>query len=321
MAEPYLDTRGIVLGELESSYGADPTLVAADAIASLQGKRVLSPKGNPLPRNELRPSPIPLLPSQGARMHEVELETYFKGGGTAGTTHNLADWIQASGLKETDNGATITYAPDITDGKSIRIGEYRAGQLWQASGVRFSEFVISGKSGEFWMAKFKGKGIYIATTDSAIISSPVLDTTAPIVFGTSGGSFALNGYSFILRAFELALKMKMADRPAGPSGSGNGYTGFSLTAYEAATVKITVELPSVADQDVAANWTSEDNAVLDMTVGGTAGNRFQIDMPRLRINSEPKYSEDGGLALVELELVASDSTDNAADDWLAIVAD
>ncbi len=62
MAEPYLHGRGVVLVEKEGTYAADPTLVAADALEVSADKRVLSPKGNPLPRNALRPSAVPLLP-------------------------------------------------------------------------------------------------------------------------------------------------------------------------------------------------------------------------------------------------------------------
>lgn len=310
-----LENRGILLVEKEGTANQAETLVAADAVAVPTDKRVLSLKGTTIPIKVLRPDTIGLLPVQGGCYYEVSLETWLKGGGTAGTTHNLADIFQACGLKETDGASDVTYTPDLTDGKTATIGEYRALQLMKAYGVTFGEWSVSGKSNEPWMFKAKGKGLYTAVEDEAIISSPVLDTTSPIVFGVTGGSFSLNGYAFKIRAFELSVKIKQAELPSGLS-AGYGYDAFPLTEYETALVKITAELPTVAAQDLAANWRSGDNAALDMTIGATAGNRYDIDMPRLCINSEPKYSEDGGISLVEVEYTASTSTDNALDDWL-----
>ena len=77
-------------------------------------------------------------------------------------------------------------------------------------------------------------------------------------------------------------------------------------------------IQSVADQAVVANWISGDNAALDMTLGGTAGNKWDIDCPRGVISAEPKWSEDGGLAMVEIEATFSESTDNLLNDGLVI---
>jgi hypothetical protein len=54
-----------------------------------------------------------------------------------------------------------------------------------------------------------------------------------------------------------------------------------------------------------------------MTIGGTAGNKIDIDMPRCRVVSVAR-GEDGGIRTMEIEFMCSDSAVSTFGDAIAI---
>lgn len=314
MAQPYSGLTGAACIVLESPYGTG-TPVAADAIPIDPEKRIHELDAKPVDLHALRVSSLPPPPAFGLRSWKVAVETYFRNGGVAGTPSKCGRLLQAAGFKETDGASDDVYAPLASDGQSLGIAEYWGGWKFLSSGVRFEKGSIGGKVGEPLMGKFEGSGLYAAPTDSAIISSPVLDTTPPILVGI-GGSFSFGGVALEIQEFSFEWVNQYLARIA--YGAATGYAGFQIGGHKSAKAKIKANLESVADFPFFAAMLGETNKVWDQTLGTAAGNKVDIDLPRCRIVSPPKLSVEGGIGRVELEISAHDSTDNAANDWASI---
>jgi hypothetical protein len=305
-------TKGILLAELEANYGVDPTCVAADAILVDAGTPIMQLDMTMVDRPSLRTQPIDEPPVAGRWAWKVAITTELKNGGTAGTPTNLGDLFQAAGLKETDTANDDTYTPDIANEKSVTLVEYDGVKLYEANGVRFGTMKISAAAGERVALSFEGMGLYVAPIDSAIIASPVFDATEPPVF--TGGTFTYNAFAVTIRSFEINIYTGLASRTNGAAAT--GYAGFSHTKY-AITGKITVEDETVAAQAWLANLVASDSAAIDITIGTVAGNKIDIDLPRVRARSVGR-GEDGGIRTVDIEFSASDSAPGTFGDAIAI---
>lgn len=312
MAGGLLSTVGAMLAKIESPYGT-ATPDAGDAILIESGGLPFSIKADNHPRKVVRTSPIQEPHVIGARAWAISFQTELKNGGTAGTPTTFGELIQAAGFLETDNGTTDeTYTPLITNGKSVTLWYYENGQKYTASGVRFGSMKISAKVAERVMVAFEGMGLYAAPADVAIIASPTPDTTEPPVF--LGGTFTFNAFAATVRAFELEVSTGLAERRS--FSAATGYAGFQHTAFEFKG-KVTCEAELVADQPWIANYIAADNAVLDMTIGSTAGNKIDIDGPRCRVESVA-FGDDNGIRTVEIGFTMHDSAPGTFNDALTI---
>lgn len=307
-----LVVRGAMLAKIESTYGTDPTPDATDAILIEAGPLPFKIKADNHARRSVRTQPISEPHVIGARAWEINFRTELKNGGTAGTPTTLGELFQAAGLKETDTASDDTYKPDVTDKKSVTLWYYEDGQLYEANGVRFSSLKIGAKVGERVMCEFAGMGLYVAPIDASVVASPTPDTTEPPVF--AGASFTYNGFSLTARSFEIEINTGLAERRS--AAAATGYAGFQITAFEMKG-KITCEAELVADQPWVANYIAADNAVLDMTIGSTAGNKIDIDAPRCRVESVD-FGEDGGIRTVDIGFTMHDSAVGTFGDALAI---
>lgn len=312
MAGGLINTVGAMLAKIESPYGT-ATPDAGDAILIESGGSPLSIKADNHPRKVVRTSPIQEPHVVGARCWAVSFQTELKNGGTAGTPTTLGELIQATGFLETDNGSTDdSYTPLITNGKSVTLWYYENGMKYVAAGCRFGSMKLSAKVAERCMLAFEGQALYAAPTDVAIISSPTPDTTEPPVF--QGGTFTYNGFAATVRAFELEVNSGLAERRS--FAASTGYAAFQHTAFEFKG-KLTCEYELVADQPWISNYVTGDNAVLDMTIGSTAGNKIDIDAPRCRIESV-SLGDDNGIRTVEIGFTMHDSAPGTFNDALTI---
>lgn len=304
----------VLLNKLETTYGSDPTLAAANAFLV---DRVIAPNlgFDTSERKVADGSTSPRGVHIGASWYDLNLVWALRGSGTVDTPPEFSPTLQACGLTETINAATdVTYTSvKLTSAqKSCAYTHFLAGDhstlLLGARGA----FSMEGSIGQPVMVTTPMKALYAAPTNAANPGSEVYDATQPPIF--MSGSFAFASGAYKLRSFKLASNPQIAERRY--VGATYGIGGFLLTEWQASG-EIVIELDSAADKIWFSHAIAGTLGAFDMTVGATAGNKFDIDVPACKLTGPPVHSEDAGLCLVTLPFQAL-GTSGAGDAWLTL---
>lgn len=304
---PLLIKKQVILAEVESTYGTDPTPTAADdAILAINPQ--IKETFTPLERN-INISTFSNYPSlSGIRFAELSFQVELKGSGSAGTSPRLGKLLRACGMDETVISATsVTYTPASSGHESATIYNYIDGRRHILSGA-YGSFKLTAKSGELAMLEFTFQGLYTAPTATAIVSGTYESTTPPVC---KSCSFQYNSKStLIVDTVELDLGNQIVQRPS--LNSSTGLEGFIITGRKPTLMidpETTIETSYAFRDDVESNQRQ-----VSYQIGSSAGNICTVTVPKFNITSVEYSDRDG----VSIEQLSGECTKDSGDDEISL---
>lgn len=302
----------VVLAKVESTKGTDPTLAATDAVLT---RRVVAPALDmeTSAREMATSGDVPEPHHIGKYRYGFSLTWELRGSGTVDTAPDESPLLQACGLAETVNASTnVTYAPDAGNDKTATVELYLDDNHAFQGLYGVGALSMSAEVGQPVEVTAELRCLYVEPTNTASPGSESYSSQQPPTF--VAGSFTFDSGAFNLRSWSLDFGAKIADKTA--LGGTGGYAGFKLTGFDPSG-SFVVELDSEADKNWFADAIGANVGAIDMTVGDTAGNQWDIDLANVKIESV-EFGEADGLAIATVGYRASDSSPGAGD-WLTLV--
>jgi len=297
-----LERKRVILLELESSYGTDPTPTGADAI--LVSDLSITPQASDaIPRDLIRP----YLGSSRQLLANTRVECSFSvelaGSTAAGTAPRVGKALRACGFSETVAANTsVTYAPVSGSFESATIYYNVDGVLHKTTGCRGS-WALEASVGEIPKLNFAFQGIYVAPTDAALPTVTYGAQATPLIFknGNTTG-FQLLSYAGALQSvnFDAGVTTQYMELVGG--------TKEVLITDRNSTGSVTLEAVTVATKDYfAAALTDTSLGNLTFTHGTAAGNIVQFASTKIDIG-DVSYTELNGVVMAEIPVTACPST-------------
>ena len=297
-----LERKRVILLELESSYGTDPTPTGADAI--LVSDLSITPQASDaIPRVLIRP----YLGSSRQLLANTRVECSFSvelaGSTAAGTAPRVGKALRACGFSETVAANTsVTYAPVSGSFESATIYYNVDGVLHKTTGCRGS-WALEASVGEIPKLNFAFQGIYVAPTDAALPTVTYGAQATPLIFknGNTTG-FQLLSYAGALQSvnFDAGVTTQYMELVGG--------TKEVLITDRNSTGSVTLEAVTVATKDYfAAALTDTSLGNLTFTHGTAAGNIVQFASTKIDIG-DVSYTELNGVVMAEIPVTACPST-------------
>ena len=241
-----LTRKRVILIEAETSYGTDPTIVAADAV--LVRDLSITPQSSDVVSRELI---RPYLGASEQLLANTRVECTFAvelcGSGTAGTAPRYGDALKACGMSETVVANTrVTYAPVSSSFSSVTIHYNIDGVRHIVTGCR-GNVALSTEVGAIPTLDFTFTGIYNAPTDTALPSVTYGNQATPLIFKNGNtSSFQLLSYAGALQSvtFDLGNELIYQELVGG--------TKQVLLVDRQASGSVTIEAPTLAQKDFFA---------------------------------------------------------------------
>ena len=294
------DNVAIVLAVAESPYGTGSP-AAANAV-KLTAPPTFNLNLQSSERGKLNSAASTGEPIIGAAYWDIVLEFELKGSGTAGTAPESDPLLEAAGFVGVNTPATSeVYKPSLASDKSATIWWYCDGLIYKASGCR-GNISISGEAGGALKCTWTGKGFYEATTDGALVASPVYDPTEGV--SLVAGTFTYGGYAAVLRSLSLDMGIGVNALLAIANGS-NGVSSVELDRFNV-TGSMTVGHVLVATRAFEALAVAGASVAFSLAVG-SAGNIVTITSSKLRKTGAAK-AFNGGQVDMNIDFAMSETT-------------
>lgn len=302
----------VVLLKKETTYGSSPSPGATNAVLV---DRVISPnlEMETRERDVASSSETPEASHIGKYNWSQALTVSMRGSGTVDTPPDESPLYQACGLTETVNASTsVAYTPDASAGASAEAVVFLDDDhKFQELGYRGVFSISAEEVGAPLKFTSEGMALYAEPTNTASPGSESYDSNEPPVFRE--GSFTFDGNAYNLRSWNINSGAKLAARTK--LGGVGGYAGWKITGFNPTGVMV-VELDSEADENWFARAVTANEGAIDMTVGDTTGNQWDIDLPRVRVTGVA-LSEADGLVIATINYEARDSA-YGAKDWITL---
>lgn len=305
---PLLSRRQLLLAELETTYGVDPTpTVGANAIL-VRNIEVTPLEADTVSRELIRPylgqSEQLLAQTRVLVNFEVELA----GSGAAGTAPAYGPLLKACSFTETVSASTsVTYTPNSnTSPGSVTIYFNNDGVLHKATGCR-GTFSLNCTVGEIPTIAFEFTGIYNAPTASAISTPTYANQADPVVFkqGNTTG-FQVFSYAGCLQSFTMELANELIYREL------VGCTKEVIITNRAPAGEVMIEAVSVSAHNFFNDATGNATGNLTFQHGQTAGNIVTFTADQIDLGN-PSYSDEDGIQMLTLPYIAT-PTDSGNDE-------
>lgn len=298
-----------VLAKIESTYNTDSSPLAANAVAfselswSNEGLRMVE-------RGVIQQGLDTLQRIYAGMLKTLTFTVELKGSGAAGTAPEFGPLLRACGLGETISASTsATYAPVSSSIESCTIYYYEDGSLHKMTGCRGNcnfDFAV----GDVAKAVFTMTGHRADPTD-ATLASPVYDSTNPI--GLINIPFTLGGDSLVVNGFNLDLANVIAT-PESLSAT-DGYSTVQITGRDPGG-SLDPENVVVSTTPLIADFTGGVlNAISIGSIGGTAGNKVDLDLPKAYYVDATNADRQG----VRTYDMAYNAAINTGDDEMSLV--
>ena len=242
---------------------------------------------------------------------EIEMEVELAGSGAAGTAPQWAPLLQACGFSETLLATTsATYQPVSTGEPVLTMLAYLDGLLFKMTDCKGTvSFEMSAKA--IPVMKFKFMGEYSEPTDVAFPSGMVFTGfTKPLTVGKiNTPTFTWNAVAAVVAnlTFDMANSLMWKDY-IGSSGA--------RSPDRKPTVSMTMELPSVAEINLARIAQLGTECPLHLVHGLLPGNIIEVTMPKTQLKTAPSITNDNEVAMVGLQCSMNP---DAGNDELVIV--
>lgn len=298
-----LINRQVILAKIESAYDTDPSpTVAADEVEvenlafSFEGARMHE-------RATVKESLSSRFASFGGTLGTLSFDVYLRGSGTAGTSPDFDALLQACGMDPTNVPATSdTYAPISSAIKSCAIYWYEDGLLHKLGGCRGS-FTAALEGGAPGKLSFAMTGHHTTPTDVTLVTPTYDSTVPPTVINLS--SFAVDSYAANVAA--LAFDMGITKAMPTDITAADGYGEIEITGRKV-TGSLDPLAKLIATYDWVTKWKAETSVALDTgVVGGTAGNRWQLQFPTAQY-MEIGHGDRDGIITRQIAFAAHESS-------------
>lgn len=305
-----LTRKAAILAKIETVYGTDPVPTGAANAILVSGEPTVTPMDmKTADRDVIRAffGNAEKIPS--GIFSKVDFSVEIAGAGAAGTVPGWGVLMRACAFAEVVTASTkVEYKPVTDTLESATLVINRDGVLHKLTGARGSvklNFTVDGIP----KFNFSFLGIFNAVTDTAMPSVTLSGFQTPLTVNrTNTPIFTLHGYAAKMQSLDI----DMANATTGKSFL-NDTDAILLTDRKPAG-KIVMEATTVAQKDW---WTSIKNVAtgaLALVHGTTAGNKVQIDAPKVQIFN-PSYSEFQGILMLNGDLVYAP---NAGNDELVV---
>tara|TARA_A100001201_G_scaffold143757_1_gene147252 strand:+ start:1561 stop:2505 length:945 start_codon:yes stop_codon:yes gene_type:complete len=288
----------VLLVETESTYGVDPTPVAADAIVT--SNLSITPYDGPTVQKVIdRPSLGNYESVNVSPRVVVSFDVYLAGSGAAGTAPNYSKALLACGLAETVTPSTeVEYDPISDSFDSATLYFYHDGNRHIVAGAR-GNVAINMAAGELPKLTFTFTGRYLDPTATTLISgAPVNEGDVVAITNQNTPTFSLFGYAaaaFVSLNIDLANQVAVENIP-------NLNEIFISDRAPAGTVVFLEE--DIGSQDWYAATRSDNGVttgVLSLIHGTAAGGIIEIDAPAIQL-SNPQKGERNSLSTLSFDL-------------------
>lgn len=318
MANPLQWGLAKIAAKVEATPGVTETLAAADVF--LAQDFTWSPKYGNSENGGMNGTFSKEVGASGTQAVEFSFKVALKGSGTAGTAPEWRDAIMSTGMSETIVGGTsVTYAfasPEsyYTYGFEVPgLGGAGEDLIFRAAGCQCG-WKFSWKGGELYFMEFTGMGVIAtAPADGTVLGPPTWDTTAPQAFLAPALTVHAVG-SLPFETLEVDSGTELAMRP-----SANSATGLLTAQIVNRRVKgsIDVEAMKLATFNPYTRITANTTGAISMTPTGAAGNKLDMDMPKVRITGVD-LGERSGALVTKLAFEAVRSA-NAGNDEISFI--
>lgn len=295
----------IVLTKIEVTYNTDPVpLVGTDGVLvdaptlGLEGARMNE-------RPATRASLGKLQQVQGGFLRSISFDTELKGSGAAGTAPEIGPLLRACALGETiDSGVSVIYAPVSSSHESVTIYYFSdGGKLYKLTGCR-GNVSFAMEAGGIIKANFTMTGHCAQPTDVSA-GAVTYDSTVPpaIVAGT----FSVNTYAATIGALNFDMSNTVATPP--DINASDGYAEIRITSRDP-NGSIDPEEVLIATHDFESEYRAGTSMAISIgSIGGSAGNIINVDMPAVYYR-EMSMGDRDGIRTLELPFGMAESTTN-----------
>lgn len=297
MGAPLLIQNQLLLAKLEAVYGTDP-VPTKDANAILAGPVGTNLDISQIVSNAVRRSISAPKIRIARKMVNFTIPIDLRGSGAAGTAPEISPLLQACGLVETVNtGTDVQYKPnnDPSTMKSATIYFYYDGRVRKAVGV-MGNFSIETPAGGLPIITFNMRGKLTTDEDGALPTLPTFQTVTPVVVEQGALSFG-SFNDAVIRTFSLNSNNTIIDRA--DINSTEGVKGVFVTKRDpgySATVEATLE----SIKTWFGNLENRTEEAIDITLGTSAGNIVEIDIPKACLNAGVDPQDDNGMIVFPL---------------------
>lgn len=306
----FLERRGLVLAKIESTYGVDPTPTAA-ANAILASNPSVRVDGRMLTREYLESTISRRAHVMGRVLVDFEFTTELKGSGTAGTPPEIGVLWRAAAHSETIVAVTsVTYQPISATFESITVWIYMDGIIHKITGC-YIDYELLLSAGGFGSIRWRGKGLYNAPVDGAIVVG-VFQTTKPAVIGAAS-TFSLGGYAAIAESLQLRGGLGIEERL--DMNAVDGLKALQIVSRDIGG-SANPEAVTEATHTFWANFKAGIEVALAATVGTVAGNIFKVKTASKVQYGAPAWGTRGGNRIYDLPLHVNRVTESGNDEAL-----
>lgn len=293
---PFLERRGLVLAKIEVTYGTDPTPTAA-ANAILASNPAVRVDGRMLTREYLESTLSRRAHVMGRVVVDFEFTTEVKGSGTAGTAPEVGVLWRAAAHSETIVPATsASYQPISASFESVTVWIYMDGIIHKITGCYIDyELIVS--AGGFASIRWRGKGLYNAPVDGAVVAG-TFQTTKPIVAGAAS-VLSIGSYAAIAESFQMRGGLGIEERP--DLNATDGLKALQIVSRDVGG-SINPEAVTEATHAFWANFKAGTEVALAVTLSGAAGNIFKVKTASKVQYGAPAWGVRGGNRIYELPL-------------------
>lgn len=307
---PFLEKRGLVLAKIESTYGVDPTPTAA-ANAILASNPSVRVDGRMLTREYLESTISRRAHVMGRVLVDFEFTTELKGSGAAGTAPEIGVLWRAAGHSETIVAVTsVTYQQISATFESITVWIYMDGIIHKITGC-YVDYEIILSAGGFGSIRWRGKGLYNAPVDGAVVAG-TFQTTKPVVIGAAA-TLSLGGYAAIVESLQLRGGLGIEERL--DMNAADGLKALQIVSRDVGG-SVNPEAVTEATHTFWANFKAGTEVALAVTVGSVAGNIFKVKTASKVQYGAPAWGARGGNRIYDLPLHVNRVTEAGNDEAL-----
>jgi len=305
-----LVTREFITAKLETTYNVDsvPT-PAADAIQV--SNLAWAPEGlRMVERPVIKPTFGKLKSVFAGELRTITFDTELRGSGTIDSPPETGVLWRAAGLAQTINASTsVIYDVASSAIGSITMYFYMDGTYFKLTGGRVKSVSASLETGSIGKLSWTVTG-HVGNHIDITPAAPAYDTTVPAPL--IGIPFTIGGYSPSISKMEFTVEnsLSLQEDISAPDGYGE-----LIITDRNVSGSFDPMMHVIAVKDFYSEFKAgTEFALTTGVIGGTAGNRVRIDMPKIYYNSAAPADREG-VRTYELGFVAIES---ASDDELTI---
>ena len=288
-----LTRKRLLLAEIESTYGTDPTPQGTDAV--LVSNLSIQPLQLELKDRELILGYLGNTEKVvGQRLVGISFDVEIAGSGTAGTAPKWSALMQACGFAEAIVASTsVTYSPVSSAFKGVTLYYFADGVRHKVTGCR-GTWSMSLESGEIPKISFEFTGLYNAPTDETQPAPTYSNQADPVVVNSANTTpLQVHGYAACLQAFSLSLANETPFRQLA------GCTQQIMITDRKPEGEVTIEAPTIAQKNFFTEASTQAAGQFSWTHGTTAGNIVTFTAPTCNLGS-PEYEDSDGIIMLKL---------------------